>query len=61
MGMGMNILIGNPMGMGICQNIRNGNGKEWEVIAREREGMGLSEPLSVTSTSHPLNDDVFQK
>ena len=45
MGMGMgrngNEHHGNPMGMGICQNIGNGIGKEWELIAREREGMGI--------------------
>jgi len=29
------------MGMGIGYKIGNGNGKEWESIAREWEGMGM--------------------
>jgi len=32
---------GNPMGMGIGNKIGNGNGKEWESIALEWEGVGM--------------------
>jgi hypothetical protein len=47
MGMGRNgnEHLGNPMEMGICHNIGNGNGKEWELIAREWEGLGLSKTI----------------
>jgi hypothetical protein len=31
------------MGMGICHNF--GNGKEWELIAWEWEGLGLSKTI----------------
>jgi len=43
MGMGGNgnVPHGNPMGMGISQKIRNGDGREWELNGREWEGMGM--------------------
>jgi len=43
MGMGRNgeKPYGSPMGMRIGYKIGNGNGKEWESIAREWEGVGM--------------------
>jgi len=41
MGMGgnWNSPHGNPMGMGISQQIENGGGREWELNRWEWEGM----------------------
>jgi len=43
MGMGWNgnSPHGNPMGMGISQKLRNGDGREWELNRWEWEGKGM--------------------
>jgi len=37
----MTVGMGFQIGMGIGYKIGNGNGKEWESIAREWEGVGI--------------------
>jgi len=49
MGKALSSAYGNPMGMEIGYKIGNGNGKEWESIAREWEGVGMQKNHSRAS------------